>query len=197
MYYLSSKLLSNQLALMINSYLVIKKNNVLLHYKNEFDIQPIKAITTSFPLWRGQGEVKKEPPMPNIIPYNPKLREFARYLRNNSTLSEVLLWKEIKNKALGVEFKRQVPILDYIVDFYCQELKLAVEVDGHIHDFRYVEDKVRQEQIEQWGITFIRFSNEDIKTNMFSVVLSLESKIAELKKITFSEEQVANTFTQL
>ena len=203
---------------MINSYLVIKKNNVLLHYENEFDIQPIKVITTPFPLWRGQGEVKretnknysypfpfgggrgrskKEPPMPNIIPYNPKLREFARYLRNNSTLSEVLLWKEIKNKALGVEFKRQVPILDYIVDFYCQELKLAIEVDGHIHDFRYVEDKVRQEQIEQWGITFIRFSNGDIKTNMFSVVLSLESKIAELKKITFSEEQVANTFTQL
>ena len=63
--------------------------------------------------------------------------------------------------------------------------------------FRYIEDKVRQEQIEQWGITFIRFSNEDIKTNMFSVVLSLESKIDELKKITFSEEQVANTFTQL
>jgi len=204
---------------MINSYLVIKKNNVLLHYENEFDIQPIKVITTPFPLWRGQGEVKREtnknynslipplegagggqkkkPPMPNIIPYNPKLREFARYLRNNSTLSEVLLWKEIKNKALGVEFKRQVPILDYIVDFYCQELKLAIEVDGHIHDFRYVEDKVRQEQIEQWGITFIRFSNEDIKTNMFSVVLSLESKIDELKKITFSEEQVANTFTQL
>ena len=239
MYYLSSKLLSNQSALMINSHLVIKKNNVLLHYKNEFDIQPIKVITTPFPLWRGQGEVKretnknysypfplwrgqgevkretnknysypfplwrgqgevkKEPPMPNIIPYNPKIREFARYLRNNSTLSEVLLWKEIKNKALGVEFKRQVPILDYIVDFYCQELKLAIEVDGHIHDFRYVEDKVRQEQIEQWGITFIRFSNEDIKTNMFSVVLSLESKIDELKKITFSEEQVANTFTQL
>jgi len=204
---------------MINSYLVIKKNNVLLHYENEFDIQPIKVITTPFPLWRGQGEVKREtnknysypfpllegagggqkkkPPMPNIIPYNPKLREFARYLRNNSTLSELLLWKEIKNKALGLEFKRQVPILEYIVDFYCQELKLAIEVDGHIHDFRYVEDKVRQEQIEQWGITFIRFSNEDIKTNMFSVVLSLESKIAELKKITFSEEQVANTFTQL
>ena len=61
MYYLSSKPLSNQSALMINSYLVIKKNNVLLHYKNEFDIQPIKVITPSFPLWRGQGEVKKNP----------------------------------------------------------------------------------------------------------------------------------------
>ena len=60
MYYLSSKPLSNQSALMINSYLVIKKNNVLLHYENEFDIQPIKVITPSFPLWRGQGEVKRE-----------------------------------------------------------------------------------------------------------------------------------------
>ena len=159
--------------------------------------KPTKIIATHSPFGGGRGRSKEKPPMPNIIPYNPKLREFARYLRNNSTLSEVLLWKEIKNKALGVEFKRQVPILDYIVDFYCQELKLAIEVDGHIHDFRYIEDKVRQEQIEQWGITFIRFSNEDIKTNMFSVVLSLESKIDELKKITFSEEQVANTFTQL
>ena len=45
---------------MINSYLVIKKNNVLLHYENEFDIQPIKIITTLFPLWRGQGEVERE-----------------------------------------------------------------------------------------------------------------------------------------
>ena len=60
MYYLSLKPLSNQSALMINSYLVIKKNNVLLHYENEFDIQPIKVITPSFPLWRGQGEVKRE-----------------------------------------------------------------------------------------------------------------------------------------
>ena len=79
--------------------------------------------------------------MNNFIPYNPKLREFARFLRNNSTFPEILLWKEIKNKSLGVEFKRQVPILEYIVDFYCQELKLVIEIDGHIHNFRYVEDK--------------------------------------------------------
>ncbi|UZD38744.1 endonuclease domain-containing protein [Capnocytophaga ochracea] len=120
--------------------------------------------------------------MTTIIPYNPKLREFARFLRNNSTLSEVLLWKQIKNKSLGVEFKRQVPILEYIVDFYCQELRLVIEVDGNTHDFRYVEDKTRQKEIEKWGVTFIRFSNEEIKTNMFSVILSLESKIEELKE---------------
>ena len=116
-----------------------------------------------------------------IIPYNPKLREFARQLRNNSTLSEVLLWKQIKGKALGVEFKRQVPMLEYIVDFYCQEIGLAIEVDGNIHDFRYLEDTQRQQEIEKYGVIFIRFSNEEIKNNMFSVILSLESKIEELK----------------
>ena len=116
-----------------------------------------------------------------IIPYNPKLREFARQLRNNSTLSEVLLWKQIKGKALGVEFKRQVPMLEYIVDFYCQEIGLAIEIDGNIHDFRYLEDAQRQQEIEKYGVIFIRFSNEEIKNNMFSVILSLESKREELK----------------
>ena len=116
-----------------------------------------------------------------IIPYNPKLREFAKQLRNNSTLSEVLLWKQIKGKALGGEFKRQVPMLEYIVDFYCQEIGLAIEVDGNIHDFRYLEDAQRQQEIEKYGVIFIRFSNEEIKNNMFSVILSLESKIEELK----------------
>ena len=116
-----------------------------------------------------------------IIQYNPKLREFAKQLRNNSTLSEVLLWKQIKGKALGVEFKRQVPMLEYIVDFYCQEIGLAIEVDGNIHDFRYLEDAQRQQEIEKYGVIFIRFSNEEIKNNMFSVILSLESKIEELK----------------
>jgi len=123
-----------------------------------------------------------------IIPYNPKLREFARQLRNNSTLSEVLLWKQIKGKALGVKFKRQVPMLEYIVDFYCQEIGLAIEVDGNIHDFRYLEDTQRQQEIEKYGVIFIRFSNEEIKNNMFSVILSLESKIEELK----AEREVDN-----
>ena len=116
-----------------------------------------------------------------IIPYNPKLREFTKQLRNNSTLSEVLLWKQIKGKALGVEFKRQVPMLEYSVEFYCQEIGVAIEVDGNIHDFRYLEDAQRQQEIEKYGVIFIRFSNEEIKNNMFSVILSLESKIEELK----------------
>jgi len=70
-----------------------------------------------------------------IIPYNPKLKALARQLRKNSTLSEVLLWQKIKQKGYGVQFHRQVPLLEYIVDFYCHELKLAIEIDGDSHNF--------------------------------------------------------------
>ena len=91
-----------------------------------------------------------------IIPYNPKLKEYARQLRKNSTLAEVLLWKNIKNKALGVQFHRQVPMLDCIVDFYCHELMIAIEIDGDSHEHRYFEDKARQNNLEDYGVQFIR-----------------------------------------
>ena len=116
-----------------------------------------------------------------IIPYNPKLKEYARELRKNSTLAEVLLWKNIKNRALGVQFHRQVPMLDYIVDFYCHEIQLAIEIDGNSHDFRYFEDLNRQNKLEEYGVKFIRFSDEDVKQSMFSISLSLEEKVRLLK----------------
>ncbi len=59
-----------------------------------------------------------------IIPYQPYLKELARKLRKNSTLSEVLLWQKIKQRAYEVQYHRQVPMLDYIVDFYCHETSM-------------------------------------------------------------------------
>ena len=116
-----------------------------------------------------------------IIPYNPKLKEYARELRKNSTLAEVLMWKAIKNQALDVQFHRQVPMLNYIVDFYCHELMLAIEIDGDSHGFRYFEDNNRQCELEKLGVEFIRFSDSDVKNNMFSVSMTLEEKIKSLK----------------
>jgi very-short-patch-repair endonuclease len=115
-----------------------------------------------------------------IITYNPKLKEYARQLRNNSTLSEVLLWQKIKNKALGVQFHRQVPLKEYIVDFYCHELMLAIEIDGDSHLYKYNYDKKRQGELENLGITFLRFSDFDVKQNMFSVALTLEQVVLEM-----------------
>jgi very-short-patch-repair endonuclease len=76
-------------------------------------------------------------PRNTIIPYSPKLKQFARDLRNNSTLSEVLLWRQINGLALRYELHRQVPIDEFIVDFYCHELMLAIEIDGNSHNDKY------------------------------------------------------------
>lgn len=117
-----------------------------------------------------------------IIPYNSKLKVYARQLRTNSTLSEVLLWQKIKGKALGVEFHRQVPINEFIVDFYCHEIQLAIEIDGSSHDNKYDYDCRRQGILETKGVKFIRFTNSEITKELFSVLLTLETKIAELIK---------------
>jgi len=115
-----------------------------------------------------------------IIPYNPRLKLLARQLRKNSTLPEVLLWQNIKRRAYGVQFHRQVPMLNYIVDFYCHEIGLAIEIDGQSHDHSFLYDAKRQGEIEAYGVTFLRFSNEEIKKNMFSVLLVIEEKVKEL-----------------
>lgn len=116
-----------------------------------------------------------------IIPYNPKLRQYARYLRNNSTLSEVLLWKQIKGRSFGYEFHRQVPIDEFIVDFYCHELMLAIEVDGNSHDYKYDVDIKRQGKLENVGVRFIRFTDIEVKKEMFSVLIQLQNKIEEIE----------------
>lgn len=88
-------------------------------------------------------------PKTKIIPYNPELKIFARELRRNMTFSEVLLWKELKNKSIcNCDFDRQNPIGEYIVDIYCKELSLAIEIDGDTHLFRYDEDEKRQKDLE-------------------------------------------------
>ena len=120
-------------------------------------------------------------PRNKIIPYDPKLKTRARHLRKNSTLSEILLWQQIKNKALGVQFHRQVPLDKYIVDFYCHELMLAIEIDGPIHDHEEVikYDLRRQKRLESLGVQFLRFDDFDIKTDIPAVLKSIEHLIKE------------------
>jgi very-short-patch-repair endonuclease len=91
-----------------------------------------------------------------MVPYKPHLKQLARELRNNSTLSEILLWRHLKGKQMmGFDFHRQKPIDRYIVDFYCSELRLAVEVDGDSHDDRFEIDTYRQRRLENMGIRFL------------------------------------------
>jgi very-short-patch-repair endonuclease len=120
-----------------------------------------------------------------IYPYNPKLKLLARKLRNNSTYAEVLLWNQLKNKKLnGYDFHRQKPILNYILDFFCHELFLAIEVDGITHDseIQQAKDKARQSEIEALGIKFLRFDDRDIKTQMDEVIREILSYVEEFEK---------------
>jgi len=117
-----------------------------------------------------------------IIPYNPKLKELARNLRNNSTLSEILLWQQLKGKQmLGYDFDRQKPIHNYIADFFCSELMLAIEVDGISHELKSKEDEIRQKILESLGISILRFYDLDIKRNLDGVVISIRNWILEHK----------------
>lgn len=117
------------------------------------------------------------------IHYDPKLKQCSRDLRNNSTLSEVLLWNQIKGRKIkGYQFMRQKPMINYIVDFYCSKLKLVIEIDGDSHIGKEDKDQYRQEKIEALGIQFLRFSDLDVKKNMNGVLLELLTMIEELEK---------------
>jgi len=123
-----------------------------------------------------------------LIKYNPGLRKKARELRNNSTFSEILIWIKIKGKSLGYEFHRQVPIDEYIVDFYCHELNLAIEIDGSSHDHKYDYDLRRQYELERLGVKFVRFDDIDVKRNMNDVLRALEIVICDIERIKKEEK---------
>ncbi len=120
-----------------------------------------------------------------IIPYNSKLKHLARKLRKEMTFGEVLLWNELKeDKLWGFDFDRQRCIDNYIVDFYCKELLLAIEVDSIYHSYEKISEKddIRQKKLESLGIKFIRFSESEVKTDIVNVMRALEGIIIDIIK---------------
>ena len=123
--------------------------------------------------------------MHKIIPYNPALKPLARKLRKEMTFGEVLLWNELKeDKLWGFDFDRQRCLDNYIVDFYIKNLMLAIEIDGisHNHEEAFTKDKIRQQKLESFGITVIRFSEADVKYDMVNVMRSIEKSIVDIIK---------------
>ena len=118
-----------------------------------------------------------------IIPYHPKLKEFARRLRNKSIKSEIRLWKYLKGtQRLGFDFHRQRPIDNYIADFYCCELKLVIELDGITHTFEGAKerDKTRTQRLNDLGITVIRFEDKFVFKNIDWVLEEIDEMIIKL-----------------
>lgn len=79
-----------------------------------------------------------------FLPYNPRLKQIGRMLRNNMTLAEILLWNQLKSRQLlGFDFHRQKPIDEFVVDFFCPKLLLAIEIDGASHEGKLERDSVK------------------------------------------------------
>ncbi|MFA6474733.1 MAG: endonuclease domain-containing protein [Patescibacteria group bacterium] len=107
---------------------------------------------------------------PHKLSYDRKLRSIAEQFRDNATEAEQLLWKSLKGKRLGYKFRRQHPLHGFIVDFYCYELMLVIELDGPIHQDQKERDSLRDITLSHHGFKTLRFSNEIVLTELHSVI---------------------------
>lgn len=114
-----------------------------------------------------------------------KIKPLARQMRKEPTIAENILWQRLRRKQLGVKFRRQHTIDRFIVDFYCHNAKLVIEVDGPIHDYTLDEDRLRQDYLESLGLCVIRFKNEEV-IQLIDLVLDEIIKVLEDPSLTHS-----------
>lgn len=108
------------------------------------------------------------------------LKQRAAYMRHHPTTSELVLWQYLKASQLGVGFRRQVVIGNYIVDFLAPSVRLVVEVDGGYHEERVRLDAVRQRRLERNGYTVVRLSSEEVIGAPQKVVAVIVSALQRL-----------------
>lgn len=150
-------------------------------------------LSGEFPAFPWQGEYREaergcSPPMGrpggvDFVEYNSGLIEYAQENRNNPTKVEQVFWHSVlkKKQFLWYRFRRQKVISSFILDFYCSELLLWIELDGWYHDDRIDYDRYRDAEIYKKGILVVRFRNEDIEKNLGWIVSELEEIVRERK----------------
>ena len=108
------------------------------------------------------------------LPYNPALKDKARALRKAGFLHEAMLWNQLKSKKFnGLDFDRQKIIGNYIVDFYCAEKAVVIEIDGSSHDSKQDEDAKRDAYLRSLGLVVIRLLVKDVLRDVEGVVFYL------------------------
>jgi very-short-patch-repair endonuclease len=128
-----------------------------------------------------------------IVRYNPRLKELARQLRNNATKSEIKLWQKLKRSQMyGYDFHRQKPIDEYIVDFFCNKLQLAIECDGYSHEILEVweKDVKKTKRLNQLNINVLRFSDYQVMHDIENVILAIEDYILNFEENGFTPPSV-------
>ena len=112
-------------------------------------------------------------------------REQRRELRRRQTETEEILWEILRDRKLGgYKFKRQYSVERFIIDFYCSEVRFAVELDGSVHDEKSQKayDEARQEYIEEFGIEFLRIWNNEVELDVEGVKRKILEAIENLKR---------------
>ncbi|UQB70121.1 endonuclease domain-containing protein [Epilithonimonas zeae] len=114
------------------------------------------------------------------LPYNPHLKRLTREKRKLGILSEVLFWKQVRNRTFHqIDFDRQRIIGNYIVDFYVKTLGLVVEIDGLSHDFKQEYDLERTKYLESLGLKVYKISDWNVKHNLSAIMKDLEDFIID------------------
>jgi very-short-patch-repair endonuclease len=112
-----------------------------------------------------------------------KIKPLARQMRREPTPAENILWQRLRNRQLGgYRFRQQQPIDRFIVDFYCSDAHLVVEVDGSIHQYTHEEDALRTEYLESLGLKVIRFTNDEIMSSLAVVLRTTLTELQHAKK---------------
>ena len=128
----------------------------------------MKGISVEYPMYYGAP---------------PSIFKLARELRKNETEAEKKLWAKLnKNQILRLQFRRQHPINLFIADFFCARIKLVIEIDGNIHEIQeyHEHDSGRTDMLNDFGITVIRFKNEQVINEIDYTVYQIEEKARNL-----------------
>jgi len=113
------------------------------------------------------------------LPYNPALKQRARELRKAGNLAEVLMWRQFRDKSFkGYDFDRQKIIGNYIVDFFCLDNGVVIEIDGRSHDGKVQYDQARDEYLEGLGLVVIHILASDVLHRLDGVMTMLENHFA-------------------
>jgi very-short-patch-repair endonuclease len=109
--------------------------------------------------------------------YNKDLKALAREKRKTGTKAEIVIWKEIlSNKKTGFKFLRQRPIENFIVDFFCKELNLIIEIDGYSHTLTEIQqnDNTREINLKQLGYSILRFTDNKVLNDIENVKKNIQ-----------------------
>ena len=107
----------------------------------------------------------------------------ARALRARQTKAESLLWCVLRGRRLcGLKFRRQYPIDPFIADFACIDRRVIIEIDGGYHDYLYEADVTRQQELEEQGWSVLRYSNEDVLSDVEAVAISIARQLGLERK---------------